>query len=264
MGYMGPVIERVYGEALRQTRELERLAAERQAAEEQASPLLAWQAERDEMLRPLSHEVRQPLNSVTDALQAARKALAPLDVNHAVAFQRVQRAELVLGQITGTLDNTLAATVWLASPYRVERRDGDVDAMRTALMDAGLMRLTLCNLLSNAMACSSPGSPVVLRVSDMDEPLSRVVEVVDQGPGIEPALASRLFERGVRGRHGGTIFRLELPQEMPHRRRKRRERPDQASPSAARKTSPTRAWVCSGAGDSVTRSTRLRNRYAPR
>jgi signal transduction histidine kinase len=128
------------------------------------------------------------------------------------------------------------------------------------------MRLAVRNLLSNALAYSSLGSPVVLRVSDLDEPLSLVVEVLDQGPGIEPELASRLFERGVRGSHGGTghglglhvvrrvaelhggrvslrpnpgggtIFRMELPQEMPDRRRSRRDRPDQASISAARKT----------------------------
>lgn len=290
LGYMGLVIERAYGNALRQARELERVSAERHAAEEHASQLLAWLAERDEMLRLLAHEVRQPLNNATAALQAARKALAPSEVNHEVAIQRVQRAELVLGQIIGTLDNTLAATALLASPDRVERRDVDldtltalaigdldatqrprvhvqsVDAMRTALLDAGLMRLAVRNLLSNALAYSSLGSPVVLRVSDLDEPLSLVVEVLDQGPGIEPELASRLFERGVRGSHGGTghglglhvvrrvaelhgghvslrpnpgggtIFRMELPQEMPDRRRSRRDRPDQASISAARKT----------------------------
>lgn len=290
LGYMGLVIERAYGNGLRQARELERVSAERHAAEEHASQLLAWLAERDEMLRLLAHEVRQPLNNATAALQAARKALAPSEVNHAVAIQRVQRAEMVLGQIIGTLDNTLAATALLASPDRVERRDVDVDtltalaigdldatqrprvhvqsvdAMRTALLDAGLMRLAVRNLLSNALAYSSQGSPVVLRVSDLDEPLSLVVEVLDQGPGIEPELASRLFERGVRGSHGGTghglglhvvrrvaelhggrvslrpnpgggtIFRMELPQEMPDRRRSRRDRPDQASMSAARKT----------------------------
>lgn len=295
LGFMGLVIERAYGNELRHGRELERVSAQRLAAEEHATRLLAWLAERDELLRLLAHEVRQPLNNASAALQAARKALTPAGMDHAAAGQRVQRAELVLGQIIGTLDNTLAATALLASPDRVERRDVDVDtlttlaigdlestqrqrvqvhsqdAMRTALMDAGLIRLALRNLLSNALAYSRPDAPVVLRVSDLEEPLSLVLEVLDQGPGIEPALAERLFERGVRGNQtgpghglglyvvrrvmelhggsvdlrpnpgGGTIFRLQLPQDMPDRRRKRREGrdgrdlPDQASTSAARK-----------------------------
>jgi signal transduction histidine kinase len=295
LGFMGLVIERAHGNEVLHARELERVSAQRLAAEEQATQLLAWLAERDELLRLMAHEVRQPLNNASAALQAARKALTPAGMDHAAAGQRVQRAELVLGQIIGTLDNTLAATALLASPDRVERRDVDVDtlttlaigdlestqrqrvqvhsqdAMRTALMDAGLIRLALRNLLSNALAYSRPDAPVVLRVSDLEEPLSLVLEVLDQGPGIEPALAERLFERGVRGNQtgpghglglyvvrrvmelhggsvdlrpnpgGGTIFRLQLPQDMPDRRRKRREGrdgrdlPDQASTSAARK-----------------------------
>ncbi len=289
LGYMGLVVEKSHHNELLQTRELERVSAQRLAAEAQSSQLLAWLAERDELLRLLAHEVRQPLNNASAALQAARKALTPADRDHAVAGQRVQRAEMVLGQIIGTLDNTLAATALLASPDRVERRDVDVDtlttlvigdldpalrprvqvqsedAMRTALMDAGLMRLALRNLLGNALAYSSPDSPVVLRVSDLEEPLSLVLEVMDRGPGIDPDLASRLFERGVRGKQGGqghglglyvvrrvmelhggsvdlrphpaggTIFRLQVPQDMPDRRRSRRDGRDQPSISSARK-----------------------------
>lgn len=289
LGFMGLVVERSNDNQEQHTRELERLSAQRQEAEAHASRLMAWLADRDELLRLLAHEVRQPLNNATAALQAARKALTPADIDHAAAGQRVQRAEVVLGQIIGTLDNTLAATALLASPDRVERRDVDVDtlttlaigdldasqrsrvqvqgedAMRTALMDAGLMRLALRNLLSNALAYSDPGSPVVLRVSDLDEPLSLVLEVLDQGPGIDPELAPQLFDRGVRGSQGGqghglglyvvrrvmelhggsveplanpgggTIFRLVLPQDMPDRRRKRRDGPDQPSTSSARK-----------------------------
>jgi signal transduction histidine kinase len=292
LGFMGLVIERAHANELMHARELERVSAQRQAAEEQAARLRAWLAERDELLRLLAHEVRQPLNNASAALQAARKALTPARMDHAAAGQRVQRAELVLGQIIGTLDNTLAATALLASPDRVERRDVDVDTlttlaigdvestqrqrvqvqsqdtMRTALMDAGLIRLALRNLLCNALAYSPPDAPVVLRVSDLEEPLSLVLEVLDQGPGIEPELAVRLFERGVRGHQaspghglglyvvrrvmelhggsvdqrpnpgGGTVFRLQLPQDMPDRRSKRREGregPDQAWTSEARK-----------------------------
>jgi signal transduction histidine kinase len=85
-------------------------------------------------------------------------------------------------------------------------------------------------------------TPVVLRVTDIEEPVGLVFSVVDQGPGIPPSLAANLFERGVRGHrdsgghglglyvvrrvmelHGGTVavtpnpgggavFRLTLPQ----------------------------------------------------
>jgi len=67
----------------------------------------------------------------------------------------------------------------------------------TASMDVSLMRLALGNLLANALRHSPPGSPVEMRVSDMDEPLALVIDVVDQGPGIPDDLLDRLFQRGI-------------------------------------------------------------------
>ncbi len=79
---------------------------------------------------------------------------------------------------------------------RIER----VADTRTASMDMGLLRLALRNLLANALRYSAPGSAVTLRVSDSDEPLALVLDVIDNGPGIQPELLPRLFERGTRGR----------------------------------------------------------------
>jgi signal transduction histidine kinase len=80
---------------------------------------------------------------------------------------------------------------------RIER----VTGTRTASMDTGLLRLALRNLLANALRHSPAGSPVRLRVWDSDEPLALVLDVIDQGPGIQADLLPRLFERGTRGRH---------------------------------------------------------------
>jgi anti-sigma regulatory factor (Ser/Thr protein kinase) len=48
-------------------------------------------------------------------------------------------------------------------------------------MDLGLMRLALRNLLLNAVQHSPPGTPVVVRIADSDQPLALLIDVVDQG-----------------------------------------------------------------------------------
>ena len=50
-----------------------------------------------------------------------------------------------------------------------------------------LMRLALRNLLSNALRYGTPGSPVVVRVNDSDEPLALVIEVASQGRADAPS-----------------------------------------------------------------------------
>lgn len=194
----------------------------RAGAEEQARSLRELLEQREEFLRVLAHEVRQPLNNASAALQSALSAL-PAEGG---AAERIVRAQAVIRQIVDSLDNTLAASALLASAQPLHPRDADVGALielslgdldaskrsrvrverisptRTASMDIALMRLALRNVLGNALAYSAPDSPVVLRVVDSDEPLALVFEIADEGPGIAAELMPRLFERGARGSHG--------------------------------------------------------------
>jgi PAS domain S-box-containing protein len=213
-------------ELLARTAELRREQVQRADVERYAAELDALLAERSEMLNVLAHEVRQPLNNASAALQSAAAALAD-ERSRGDAAERLQRAQGVMQAVMSGVDNTLAVATLLGSGQPVSRQDSDVDIdtllavavgdmplterdrvhierladTRTASMDMGLLRLALRNLLANALRYSPPGSKVTLRVADSDQPLALVLDVIDQGPGIEPELRSRLFERGTRGRH---------------------------------------------------------------
>jgi signal transduction histidine kinase len=227
VGYVGLALEGIRLRRETQARALAREQVQREAAEAQAALLGERLAERDEYVRVLAHEVRQPLNNASAALQGVEAALqAESQQDRAEAQARLQRARKVIGHIVGALDNTLASTTMLASVQPLAPRDADVNMLvelvlgdldptqrnrvtndpsthaRTAAMDIGLMRLALRNLLSNALAYSPSGSPVTLFISDSDEPLGLVFEVRDEGPGLSPELQQRLFERGARGDHG--------------------------------------------------------------
>lgn len=201
--------------------ELQRERALRQEVERHAQAAAQLLHERSEMLDVLAHEVRQPLNNASAALQSASSAIA--DAGGSTASVRLTRAQAVMGQVLASIDNTLAVASLLARPDPLQRQDTDIDTLlavaiadmpasergriqidratqtRTATMDMGLMRLALRNLLSNALKYSAPGSPVVLTVSDSDDPLALVLEVTDTGGGIAPDVLPRLFERGGRG-----------------------------------------------------------------
>jgi signal transduction histidine kinase len=205
--------------------ELQQEQALRQSAEQQAQTLDALLAERSQMLDVLAHEVRQPLNNASAALQSASGALA--EVGAGPVAHRLSRAHAVLSQVTGSLDNTLAVATQLARPGPVQREDTDIDtlvavsvgdlpaeqrsrviverqtATRTVLADLGLVRLALRNLLVNALRHGPAATPVVVRLADSDEPLALIIDVIDHGPGIDAQLVPRLFERGVRGSGSG-------------------------------------------------------------
>ncbi len=178
------------------------------------------------MLDVLAHEVRQPLNNASAALQSLAHAL-PEPADDA-ALSRLGRAQAVMAQVLANIDNTLAAAALLARTDPIAREDADVDTLiavvvadmpaaerarilvqrctqtRTASMDTSLMRLALRNLLSNALKFSPPDEPVQVAVADSDDPLALILDVSDRGAGIDDELLPRLFERGARSQRPGS------------------------------------------------------------
>lgn len=201
--------------------EAERERRLRQLLEEQAEDLSRLASERRDMLDVLAHEVRQPLNNASAALQSAQALVG--EQGDVAAGERLQRAANVMGEITRGLDNTLAAAALLASGRKIAVQDADIGTLlqmvladlppamrarvqvrreggsRTAAMDSTLMRLALRNLLANALRLSPADAPVEMNVVDSDEPLGLLFEVVDRGPGVSDAVRPHLFERGRRG-----------------------------------------------------------------
>lgn len=193
--------------------------------------LLDWRtamlAEHNEMLQLLSHEIRQPLNNASAAMQATMSAIDGLHIPEAQpASKALLRAEHVLQQVIGTLDNTLAAGTILAAggkagtssetdlPTLIKLVLHDIAAdqrprievqwltqPRTVQLHSALMRLTIRNLLNNALAYAPADTRITLRISESDEPLALILEVADLGPGISDALRPRLFDKGSRGHH---------------------------------------------------------------
>lgn len=211
----------------------EQLRSSRQDAGEldRLRTLLDWRtamlSEHNEMLQLLSHEIRQPLNNASAAMQATLKAIEDLHLADAApAARALLRAEHVLQQVIGTLDNTLTAGTILAAggkagassetdlPTLIKLVLHDIAAdlrpridvqwlttARTVQLHPALMRLTLRNLLNNALAYAPADTRVQLRISESDEPLALILEVMDQGPGIAEELLPHLFEKGSRGNH---------------------------------------------------------------
>jgi two-component system, OmpR family, sensor kinase len=212
--------------ALRREHEL------RQQVEAHAEQLHALLQERTEMLDVLAHEVRQPLNNASAALQSARDALRTTMDDR--ASRHLVRGQAVLGQVLSSIDNTLAVASLLARPDPIHCDDADIDTLvslavadmppgeayrievqrqtstRTALMDISLMRLALRNLLSNALKFSDPGVGVQVRIADSDTPLGLLIDVSDAGSGIPPEVVPSLFTRGARGKHGPSSQGLGL------------------------------------------------------
>jgi signal transduction histidine kinase len=77
--------------------------------------------------------------------------------------------------------------------------DAEPRGVSSVVGEEARLRRVLSNLIENSLRHSPPGEGVV-RVALDDQPDALVVAVEDDGPGVAPELAGRLFQKLVRGR----------------------------------------------------------------
>lgn len=178
-------------------------------------------ADKSRFLRHLSHELKTPLAALREGVavleegvagelsEAQREVAAILRHNTAVvqrqiedlldfnaaAFEarRLVRRKVELGAL---LDRVVSEQrlQWQARRLPVQREGGPV----WAEVDADKLATALGNLLSNAIRFSPVGAPIHLALALQGD--RALIDVVDAGPGIDPADHDRVFEPFYRGR----------------------------------------------------------------
>jgi two-component system sensor histidine kinase HydH len=159
----------------------------------------------------LAHEIRNPLGAIAGSIELLRTG-GTLSAEDQELCEIVEREAARLNDLVGdmldlsrprepaktTVDLAVIANdlVVLAGKSGrgadVQMRyEGPAEAL--VLADAAQMRQVMWNLMRNAIQASSPGSEVVMRVRD-GEAGERLVEVIDQGPGIPQSTRDRIFD----------------------------------------------------------------------
>jgi CHASE2 domain-containing sensor protein/signal transduction histidine kinase len=170
------------------------------------------QSQRDEALRFISHDIREPSASILTILELARSR--PGQFTQRELFARIERhAQTGLELADGFVSLARAE----AQPFRPEPLDlvallhqtvddawavarkrkvsvliaaGPEEAL--CVGDRALITRALGNVLSNALKYSLPGCDVHCAV--VERPRHWALSVRDQGPGIAPELQSQLFQ----------------------------------------------------------------------
>jgi two-component system sensor kinase FixL len=166
----------------------------------------------------LAHEISQPLSTVTTYLHAARRLLQSSVASEPVmdalikAEGEAQRAREVLERIrdfvsNGNLDlqaldlSTLAEKIAAlcreeATSRGIRIENESIRPIPPVKADRVQIEQVLNNLVANAIDAASERSDarghVIIRVAAGDEAV--VMQVEDNGPGVAPEMAARIFE----------------------------------------------------------------------
>jgi two-component system OmpR family sensor kinase len=166
-----------------------------------------------------SHELKTPLTSIRGYAELFRRGAAENPADLAMVMARIEAESIRMGGLVedllllakldegthprhdpvdlGELARDAVADARAAAPGHTVTLDApdaeDVDAAVIAWGDENRLRQVLANLLANATTHTPAGTTVNVAVErDAD---AAVLRVADDGPGIPPELASRVFER---------------------------------------------------------------------
>ncbi|HXP18530.1 MAG TPA: HAMP domain-containing sensor histidine kinase [Streptosporangiaceae bacterium] len=201
--------------------ELDRVAEGLDQAAQRVTELIS--AEQDFAV-DASHQLRTPLTALSMRLEEMVEAADCPDVvreEGTAALAQTDRLAQVVGQLLGrarrsssgapklsSIDDIVAQQVIEWEPaFRAVSRKLEVAGEKglRAYVSAGGVSQVVATLLDNALAHGA--GTVTIRTSQT--PRSVVIEVRDEGRGVPPDLAPRIFERSVSGA-GGTGLGLAL------------------------------------------------------
>ena len=207
-------------EAMRDTlaariEELDRANQELEARQERLTTLQAEFIQRDRLssttrlLVQLAHEIRNPVAGVRNALELLRRRVqgdteamefADLAIDELLRMHELAEHMLDIHRPRGNQSSTdatsvvreVAAVVRLGTAGTGVMIEADAEAAVPAAIGPDALKQVLLNLVQNAREAVGPKGRIVLRTRTTDQ--GALVEVEDDGPGIEPKDLPRLFD----------------------------------------------------------------------
>jgi two-component system, OmpR family, sensor kinase len=141
----------------------------------------------DDAMRRIEHEAGRMASLVDDLLLLAR-----LDQGRSL-----ERRPVVVAAVVEDAVRDLRAV----DPERPVTLDHD-GGETVVVGDPSRLHQVVANLLDNARVHTPPGTPVHVTIATSSDHV--VVRVADEGPGMEPEVTARVFERSFRGDRSGS------------------------------------------------------------
>lgn len=164
---------------------------------------------RASLLAAVGHDLRNPLAAISAAASTLRQTDLELSVENQTELletivSHVARLDSIIGNLldmsrlqAGVLSVTMRPTAVLeALPSVVSwgslRVELDIpEDLPLVAADAGLLERVIANLVDNAVRHQPPGRPVMVRGRTLGSHV--LIEIVDTGPGVDPAHSEEIF-----------------------------------------------------------------------
>jgi PAS domain S-box-containing protein len=178
----------------------------------------------------IAHEIRNPLNSIAMNVQLLREGLGAdepdrerLERTAGVVLREIKRLDGVVRDFVqysrppalrleqGSVNHVVRAALDLLDAQIREkgiRIDTDLQSARPVRMDRDRLQRAFYNVLLNAVQVLGEGGVITCR--SRDEERRCLVEISDDGPGLDPAKSAHIFEVFYTTKRGGTGLGLPI------------------------------------------------------
>jgi signal transduction histidine kinase len=178
----------------------------------------------------VAHEIRNPLNSLHMNVQLLREWLdsgshdkEQIDRTAATVQREIKRLDRVVRDFVqysrppalrleaGSINHVARAALDLLDGQIREKRlkvEADLQSARPVLVDRDRLQRAIYNVILNAVQVLPDGGEIICR--SRDEEHRCLLEVADNGPGLDPTKSARVFDLFYSTKPGGTGLGLPL------------------------------------------------------